>query len=501
MPPTFPGSRGDKLASPLRAAMYARTSRDPKKRATSTRDQMEYNRREVDYYGWEVVAEFIDDDRSASAKARRSRDEYEEMIRLVEAGGCDVIVATEISRLMRDLEIYLHLRKLCRKMGVAWCVGGNVYDLNRRSDLRATAMDAVAAEDEAVGIAERVQRTVRLNAERGGPHGRILFGYKREYDPDTGQLVAQVPHPQQAPIVREIFERIARGDSAYSIAKDLDARGLRPPVRKRWDGGRMVEIASNPAYRGKRVHQGHVIGDATWEALIDERTWRAVQKVLKQPGRRSMPDQVVRHLLSGIARCGVCDCRCPLRLQKNYGVMRYNCSECFCTAIAETKLDAYVEEALIEWLSKPESQEILRPAPESDAAFEAALAELEELEDQLADARSKAAAPNPRDRLSVASLMAIEAGLQPLIDDKKREVQRLAPRSPVPELDALAGAADAEERWNALTMERQRVVLRAVADVRLFRTGKGKRRIEPGRVVIKFGPQPNRMGAGGRGAW
>lgn len=499
MPPTFPGQRGDKLASPLRAALYARTSRDPRKRTTSTRDQMEVNRREADYYGWTVVAEFIDDDRSASAKARKTRDEYEEMIRLVESGGCDVIVATETNRFLRSLEIYLHLRSVCKKMGVLWCVAGNVYDLSRRADQRATALDAVAAEDEAVGISERVQRTVRLNAERGNPHGRVLYGYQRKYDPNTGLLISQEPHPEEAKVVRDIFGRLAAGQSAYSIAKALEDK--KPPKRQRWDGARMVEIASNPAYIGKRVYRGVIIGDATWKPLIDDKTWRAVQLILRDPGRQSMPDTVVRHLLSGIARCGVCECHCPMRVAKNRGYLTYQCCRCFCSAIRETKLDAYVEEALVEWLSKPESREILKPPPGSNAAFEEALSELEDLENQLSEARLKAADPNPRERLSVASLMTIEAGLQPLIDGKKKEVQALAPRSPVVELDGLLGAEDADARWNALTMERQRAVLRAVADVRVFKGGKGRRWIEPGRIVVKFGPQPNSLSGLGRRPW
>ncbi len=31
------------------------------------------------------------------------------------------------------------------------------------------------------------------NAAKGKPHGLVPFGYRRNYDPDTGRLVAQVP--------------------------------------------------------------------------------------------------------------------------------------------------------------------------------------------------------------------------------------------------------------------------------------------------------------------
>lgn len=477
----------------LRAVLYARTSRDPRKRATSTKDQMEVNARECDYYGWTVVAELIDDDRSASISAKKSRDGFQEMIRMVQARECDVIVATELSRLTRDLGTYYHLRQLCQELGVIWCLAGSIYDLSRRSDLRATAMDAVSAEDESRGIKDRVLRTVRLNAERGRPHGRVLFGYKRIYNADTGELEEQVAHPTWGPVVQEIFRRLAAGDAAYGIAKDLERRGLKPPERFRWDGARMIEIASNPSYLGKRVFQGAVIGEAAWDPLVDDQTWRAVQRILRNPARRTMPDTMVRHLLTGIAVCGVCECHCPMRMVPNRGRPSYSCKDCFCVSILKERLDAYVEEHVITWLGRPEAREMLQPEPKENEAYEAALAELEDLEGQLAEARSKATDPNPRERLSVASLMAVEAGLQPLIDAKKAEVQRLLPPMPLPELEELAGASDVDERWNALKLEKRRAVLRAVASVEVFKGRKGSNAMFPGRVVVTLGPQQRKL--------
>ena len=69
--------------------------------------------------------------------------------------------------------------------------------------------------------------------------------------------------------MREVFAQLAAGKSAYSIAKALDKRGLRPSPEARWDGARMIEIARNPAYIGKLVHQGEIIGDAVWDGLVD----------------------------------------------------------------------------------------------------------------------------------------------------------------------------------------------------------------------------------------
>ncbi|MDX2863413.1 hypothetical protein, partial [Streptomyces scabiei] len=78
------------------------------------------------------------------------------------------------------------------------CYNGQVYDLSKSADRKATAQDAVNAEGEADDIRERNLRTTRLNAKRGGAHGPVPDGYKRRYDPDSGDLVDQIPHPDRA---------------------------------------------------------------------------------------------------------------------------------------------------------------------------------------------------------------------------------------------------------------------------------------------------------------
>src|SRR5690606_35092785 len=117
----------------------------------------------------------------------------------------------------------------CMAAGVLLCYNGQVYDLSKREDRKATAQDAIAAEDEAEGIRDRNLRTTRATAKKGTPHGRILYGYARRYDPDTGDLIEQYEHPDRGPIVREIFERIAAGETEYSIVQDLRGRGERLP--------------------------------------------------------------------------------------------------------------------------------------------------------------------------------------------------------------------------------------------------------------------------------
>jgi len=64
---------------------YARISADTRRDEHGVQDQHELNRRTADRYGWMVVHEFTDNDKSA-AKASVIRDDFEDMLRAVRSG-------------------------------------------------------------------------------------------------------------------------------------------------------------------------------------------------------------------------------------------------------------------------------------------------------------------------------------------------------------------------------------------------------------------------------
>lgn len=483
------------------AFLYGRASRDPHKKGRSVADQIDSGRALCDAHGWPVVDVFDQDvDRSASRHARKSRDDFEALLAGIEARKCRIVVAFEASRYYRDLEAYLRLRNACASAGVLLCYNGQIFDLSKREDRKATAMDALAAEDEGEGIRDRVLRTTRSQAEKGAPHGRILYGYARRYDPDTGDLTEQYEHPRRGAEVREVFERIAAGETTYAILKDFAERGILHGDMT-WQDHHVSEMLRNPAYIGRRVHQGIDVGEAAWPAIVDEETYWAVQRIVSAPGRARSHDTAVKHLLSGIALCGECtDCgkcadesRCDgqpvLRVMKNRGYLSYQCDARFDTVLRQTRMDAYVEEALVTWLSSDAAVAAFRPEG-GDKRAAAARIRLEQLRDQLDDARKAATRfrPDGKPELSVASLGAMEAQLEPQIDKAKAEAEEAAVP---PLLRSLVGNADADRVWADLDMSQRRMVLRLCVTVRLYKArANGVRSIEPGRIRLSFYGQP-----------
>lgn len=484
--PIAPEQLGLLYPGPFDAYLYGRASRDPKKRGRSVESQLREGRQLCTDNDWPMVGEFTDVDRSASRYARRGREQFEEMLEGIEKGVPRILVAFEASRYYRDLEAYLRLRNACMAAGVLLCYNGTVYDLSKRVDRKATAQDALQAEDEAEGIRERNLRTVRQNAREGRPHGRLLYGYARRYDPDTGELVEQYPHPERAEIVREVFRRIAAGESSYAIVRDLNSRGVTRPNR-RWAEDHLFGMLRNPAYIGRRVHQGVDVGAAAWPGIVDEETYYAVQAIVRDPARRSTRERAIRHLLSGIVHCGVC--KALLRVQKNRGYNSYICSRGFCVSMREDKLDAYVEEAVIEWLASKAAVDAFRPASAS-GDLAAARARLAALTRQLTEAQELASSlgADGLPRLSALSLAALEQQLAPQIERARREAEAVGVP---PVLRDLVGAADVDERWQDYTLPQKRMVIQKVVHPSVNRArGIGVRAIEPGRIGLLFAGQP-----------
>ena len=169
----------------MRALIYARVSSDPRGAGRSVDEQVAECEAWAEREGWTVADVVKDTNRSASKRAKRVREGWAEVGRIVAAGEVDVLVTWEASRAQRDLDAYLGLRQLCTDHGVRWAYSGTVYDLTDRSDRFRTGLDALVAEDEAERTRERVLRAMRSNATKGRPHGRLAFGYRRVYDDQT----------------------------------------------------------------------------------------------------------------------------------------------------------------------------------------------------------------------------------------------------------------------------------------------------------------------------
>jgi DNA invertase Pin-like site-specific DNA recombinase len=453
----------------MRALLYARVSKD-RKQSRSVEEQIAECRAVADREGWEIVDVLSDNGRSASRYAKKGRPAWVEVKSQLATGTIDVLVTWEASRSGRDLAQFVEVRDIMRANGVLFSYSGHTLDLNDTHDSFRAGLDALLGENESNQTRDRILRAVRGQAEKGRPHGRKLYGYKRVYDEATGALVGQVPDDDEAGIVREVARRFLSGDSLYAITDDLNARGVsdRP-----WNSTRVKRLLLNPGYVGKRVHRGEVVGDADWEPLIDGATFDAIGERLERPGARGGHD--VKHLLSGWAKCGRCGG--AMYVGKAGGKLTYECAPGRGhVARNQEHLDAYVTAVILERLATIDFSDLHAENPDAVEAR----AEAAEMRQRLDGAADKYAAGE----ISPSMLAKVEANLTPKI--KAAEKRARAAAVP-PNLDALAGEG-VDARWDALTIEQRREVVRVLVHVTVLPTTKpkGTRGFDPDAVKLEW---------------
>ncbi|MFB7461213.1 recombinase family protein [Streptomyces sp. NPDC056188] len=503
------------------ALLYGRNSDDAIGTGQSVDDQLTSGRTLCNTHGWPIDREFKDTDISASRHGRKPRDDFEALISYITterapAGVTRIVVAFEASRYYRDLEAYVRLRAACMSTNTLLCYNGQVYDLSRRDDRKATAMHAVDAEDEAEGIRDRNLRTTNLQAQAGMPHGKSIYGYVRTYQMINGRkrCTGQTEDPVRGPYVVKTLERLDTGQTLRSVTRWLNSvpKAARPDGR-RWNQGSVRSMVLNRAYLGERLHRGTYI-KAVWAPIKGLETpagrsmFLRVTAKMTDPARRMQRGTEVQHLLSWLALCGECGDHAILRYLAATGRRRTTlaCAEKFDTSIVEAVLDAYVEEAVLTYFSdKVKARSALVPADDKVKETAAATQKLiNSYEEQLAEARQLAETfdeESGRFKLSAASLASMEARLMPKLEAARKKLQGFTGVSPL--LLRMLEARDPELVWNGrpgtedhpavpgLTLDQKREVIRRVVTVRLYKApSSGRRVLDAGRVRLSWFGEP-----------
>jgi DNA invertase Pin-like site-specific DNA recombinase len=166
--------------------------------------------------------------------------------------------------------------------------------------------------------AERTAAKMRARAQRGLWNGGFIpLGY--DYDPRSQLLT---PSPDEAGIVRRIFENVIALGSVARVCDGLTAAGLMTKPRTvgtRNGGSRMVggrrfrpdgirSILRNPIYLGRIRCQGETY-PGKHEPIVSRDVWERANAVIaaRSPrGSTSSPRDEHVHLLKGVIRCEDC---------------------------------------------------------------------------------------------------------------------------------------------------------------------------------------------------
>ena len=209
------------------------------------------------------------------------RPEMLKLLQDVENNKYDVVLCMDMDRLgrggMKEQGIILETFK---RSNTKIMTPRKTYDLNDEWDEEYSEFEAFMARKELKIITRRMQRGRIASVEAGNyistnpPYGYVIKKIK------NGRTLE--PHPEQAEVVKLIFEWYTHDDpeiriGASMIANKLNALGYKTATGKTWGNWTVLGIIKNPVYCGKVTWKKKEIKKSiTWQS---DRSVNGLQKI------------------------------------------------------------------------------------------------------------------------------------------------------------------------------------------------------------------------------
>lgn len=197
---------------------------------------------------WKLVQIFAD--RGISGTSTKHRDEFNKMIRMCKRGRIDMIITKSISRFARNTVDCLKYVRLLREINVdVYFEEQGIHSIEKGSEFYITVYGSIAQSE-----SENISANVRWGKEQSAREGNVPFHYKnflgyRKGDDGKPEIV-----PEEAEIIRYIYERFLAGDSHHTIMKNLQEKRIRTPAGKEiWTYGTIHSILTNEKYMGDAI--------------------------------------------------------------------------------------------------------------------------------------------------------------------------------------------------------------------------------------------------------
>lgn len=280
---------------PKTAVAYARYSSSGQ-RDVSIEQQLSDIRAFAQREGYTIIHEYADHAKSGF-KDVSSRTAFQSMLAAAESGAFDTILAWKVDRFGRNREDSAIYKGKLRRYGVRVLYAMEPIPEGSAGVLLEGMLEATA-EWYSRQLSENVTRGMTDNAMKCLYNGTRILGYVRGSD---GRYAIQ---PDEAAVVRNIFDLYCSGMSAVRICARLNAQGITTSRGKRWQIMSLLRLISNERYTGVYIWGNIRIPDGM-PAIIEKSTFEEAQRMKKKTGRH-VEQNSVDFLLTGKAFCGLC---------------------------------------------------------------------------------------------------------------------------------------------------------------------------------------------------
>lgn len=229
-----------------RVAAYARVSSGKDAMLHSLSAQVShYNRTIQNHPGWIFCGVYADE---ALTGTKDTREQFQRLLADCRAGKVDLIITKSISRFARNTLTLLQTVRELKALGVdVFFEEQNIHSLSSDGELILTIL-ASYAQEESRSVSENQKWRIKRNFENGKPWNGTMLGYRYE----NGTLVV---HPQEAAVVRQIFDSYLEGLGPEAIAKALNAKSIPSRFGNAWSRSSIVRVLKNYTYTGNLLLQ------------------------------------------------------------------------------------------------------------------------------------------------------------------------------------------------------------------------------------------------------
>jgi site-specific DNA recombinase len=261
--------------------------------------------------GWTVCKEMYDDGGFTGANIERPG--LQRLLAHIKEGRVNCVVVYKVDRLSRSLLDFSQLLEFFDKNNVVFVSVTQQFNTNTSMGRLTLNILLSFAQFEREIISERTKDKMGAARRRGQwLGGRTPYGYNK--DEKTGKLTVL---PEEADIVKQIFELYLTGNSTRDVANIINATGRKTREytaksgktfgNRRFTSNRITYILKNYTYLGKVEFDGKVY-DGQQPAIIDEALFIKAQRKMTQyqTDRKMGPHQECSGLLTGILKCKAC---------------------------------------------------------------------------------------------------------------------------------------------------------------------------------------------------
>lgn len=218
-----------------------------------------------------------------------NRTEFQRMIEDCEKGKIDIILTKSISRFARNTIDLLETVRYLKELGIeVRFESENINSLSDDGELMLTLLGSFAQE-ESRSISENVKWGIRKGFQKGIVNSFCIYGYR--WDGEKFNIV-----PEEAEVIRLIYENFLNGYSAEHTEKQLKEMGIKSYTGGEFSNGSIRKILKQERYTGnillqKTYIENHITkktkinhgelpmyyAENTHPAIIDQDTFDKVQ--------------------------------------------------------------------------------------------------------------------------------------------------------------------------------------------------------------------------------